>query len=182
VKGSVDVLLPRCTKVAGDDGVRGLTDDDKTKILAEADRMSARPCACSAAASQGSPSAPGEARRPRAASTSADEVERELTFLGLVGMMDPPRAGVKEAVATCASAGIRAVMITGDHRITATAIAKEIGLWDEGDEAITGSELALELGRRPQGRVMKLRVFARTTAEQKLRIVRAFKATGTSWP
>src|SRR6185369_5557044 len=108
----------------------------------------------------------------------ADEVERELTFLGLVGMMDPPRAGVKEAVETCRKAGIRAVMITGDHRITATAIAREIGLWDEGDEAVTGAELAEMDEPALAERIMKLRVFARTTAEQKLRIVRAFKARG----
>src|SRR5262249_6474452 len=92
--------------------------------------------------------------------------------------MDPPRSGVREAVATCKRAGIRAVMITGDNQKTATAIAKEIGLWTEGDEAITGAELAAmsdeELGKH----IMRLRVFARTTAEQKLRIVRAFKAKG----
>ena len=108
----------------------------------------------------------------------AEEVERELTFLGLVGMMDPPRAGVREAVATCKRAGIRAVMITGDHRLTATAIAQEIGLWDEGDEAITGAELAELDDKQLADRIMQLRVFARTTAEQKLRIVKAFKAKG----
>src|SRR5580700_1700301 len=117
---------------------------------------------------------------PDSASLTAEmvEVERELTFLGLVGMMDPPRAGVREAVATCKLAGIRAVMITGDHRLTATAIAREIGLWDEGDEAITGAELAALSDAELADRIMRLRVFARTTAEQKLRIVRAFKARG----
>jgi P-type Ca2+ transporter type 2C len=105
-------------------------------------------------------------------------VERELTFLGLVGMMDPPRAGVKEAVAKCKAAGIRAVMITGDHKLTATAIAKEIGLWDEGDEVVTGTELAKINDEKLASRVEKIRVFARTTAEQKLRIVRAFKSRG----
>src|SRR5271156_2929000 len=93
-------------------------------------------------------------------------------------MMDPPRSGVKEAVAECRRAGIRAVMITGDHRLTATAIAQEIGLWDPGDEAITGAELAELDDQALQARIMKLRVFARTTAEQKLRIVKAFKAKG----
>src|SRR5262249_29612586 len=111
-------------------------------------------------------------------SRAVEECERELTFLGLVGMMDPPRAGVKEAVATCRRAGIRAVMITGDHKLTATAIAQEIGLWDAGDEAITGAQLAELSDAELQKRIMSLRVFARTTAEQKLRIVRAFKARG----
>jgi Ca2+-transporting ATPase len=106
------------------------------------------------------------------------DVERELTFLGLVGMMDPPRAGVREAVATCKKAGIRAVMITGDHKLTATAIAHEIGLWDDGDEAITGAELSETSDEELAGKIMRLRVFARTTAEQKLRIVRAFKGRG----
>src|SRR5262249_49783722 len=92
--------------------------------------------------------------------------------------MDPPRSGVREAVATCKRAGIRAVMITGDNQKTATTIAQEIGLWDEGDEAITGAELSKTSDEQLAERIMRLRVFARTTAEQKLRIVRAFKAKG----
>jgi P-type Ca2+ transporter type 2C len=188
VKGSVDVLLPRCTKVSADGGPRDLTDEDRAQILAEADRMSSQAlrvlALCrrvkkgtepdlSQSLSQSFRDVP-----PSSRDQIADEVERELTFLGLVGMMDPPRAGVKEAVETCRLAGIRAVMITGDHRLTATAIAREIGLWDEGDEAITGSELAKLSDAELSDRIMKLRVFARTTAEQKLRIVRAFKSRG----
>ncbi|MFO0759762.1 MAG: cation-translocating P-type ATPase [Byssovorax sp.] len=183
VKGSVDVLLPRCTKMSADDGVRDLDDASRAKIMAEADRMSGealRVLALCRRVRKGTTSlelsmtgAP-----PSSRTHVADEVERELTFLGLVGMMDPPRAGVREAVETCRRAGIRAVMITGDHRLTATAIAKEIGLWDEGDQAITGSELAEIDDKALSERIMSLRVFARTTAEQKLRIVRAFKARG----
>ena len=167
VKGSVDVLLPLCVKFASDQGVRGLTDQDRDRILGEADQMSARALRVLAIC-----------RRVKRKGAAPDDVERELTFLGLVGMMDPPRAGVKEAVATCTKAGIRAVMITGDHKITATAIAQEIGLWAEGDEAITGAELADLEDAELATRIMNLRVFARTTAEQKLRIVRAFKARG----
>jgi Ca2+-transporting ATPase len=186
VKGSADVLLPLCVKISAEDGPRALTDADREMILAEADRMSGEALRVLALCRRVRKDAisleltyPGGGGPPSSnLGPDATEVERELTFLGLVGMMDPPRAGVKEAVATCKMAGIRAVMITGDHRITATAIAKEIGLWDEGDEAITGSELA-ELGDDELAdRIMKLRVFARTTAEQKLRIVRAFKAKG----
>ena len=85
-----------------------------------------------------------ELPRPRASTTprrpSAD-IENRLTFLGLVGMIDPPRDGVKEAVAPCAEAHVRAVMITGDHKLTAVAIAQELGLWDEGAIALTGAEL-----------------------------------------
>ncbi|MBK8252987.1 MAG: cation-translocating P-type ATPase [Polyangiaceae bacterium] len=186
VKGSVDVLLPRCVKVAENEGVRGLSEADRETILAQADKMSEkalRVLAICRRVRKGEPLPPAEeggaAPRSRAPQSKAsEEVERELTFLGLVGMMDPPRVGVKEAVDTCRRAGIRAVMITGDHKITATAIAHEIGLWQDGDEAITGSELAETGDDELKDRIMKLRVFARTTAEQKLRIVRAFKAKG----
>ncbi len=168
VKGSSDVLLPLCVKFAANDGVRGMTDEDRAAITAEADRMSSQALRVLAIC-----------RRVRKREVNDDgDVERELTFLGLVGMMDPPRQGVKEAVATCKAAGIRAVMITGDHKLTATAIALEIGLWDEGDEVITGAELAQINDEELIRRVDHLRVFARTTAEQKLRIVRAFKARG----
>lgn len=187
VKGSVDVLLPRCTRMSAEDGGRDLSDADREQILAEADRLSSqamRVLALCSRVKKGteldlSASFVAHGEGPTSSRDQiADEVERELTFLGLVGMMDPPRAGVKEAVETCRKAGIRAVMITGDHRITATAIAREIGLWDEGDEAVTGAELA-ELDEPALAkRIMHIRVFARTTAEQKLRLVRAFKARG----
>jgi len=167
VKGSVDVLLPRCVKLSTDSGVVALGEEDRQAILAEGERMSASALRVLALC-----------RRVRVEGKEEDDVERELTFIGLVGMMDPPRAAVKDAVATCKQAGIRAVMITGDHRVTATAIAKEIGLWDEGDEAISGSELAAMSDEELSRRIMSLRVFARTTAEQKLRLVRAFKAKG----
>ena len=185
VKGSVDVLLPLCVKTSGPDGPRALTDEDRATIMAEAERLSRkalRVLALCRRVRKGAVSLeltiPGSG--PVSTNLPADlqDVERELTFLGLVGMMDPPRAGVKEAVATCKKAGIRAVMITGDHRLTAIAIAQEIGLWDEGDEAITGTELAETSDEELSERIMKLRVFARTTAEQKLRIVRAYKARG----
>jgi len=184
VKGSVDVLLPRCTRLATESGVHELDDEARATIMAEADRMSAEAlrvlAICRRVRKGTSPdlSAPFSEEPSSMQGPEAEEVERELTFLGLVGMMDPPRAGVKEAVATCSRAGIRAVMITGDHRLTATAIAHEIGLWEEGDEAITGAELAEMSDEHLAERIMNLRVFARTTAEQKLRIVRAFKARG----
>jgi len=188
VKGSVDVLLPRCTRMSADDGARDLTDADREQILAEADRLSTqamRVLALCRRVKKGSEpdlsasfSSPLRDAPPSSRDQIADEVERELTFLGLVGMMDPPRAGVKEAVETCRLAGIRAVMITGDHRITATAVAREIGLWSEGDEAVTGAELAAMDDAALSARIMNIRVFARTTAEQKLRLVRAFKTRG----
>ncbi|HEY4120817.1 MAG TPA: HAD-IC family P-type ATPase, partial [Byssovorax sp.] len=142
VKGSVDVLLARCVKLSDDGGVIGLTDEHRTEILAHAERMSERALRVLAICRRVKKGGSLDGTLTETPTEGADQVERELTFLGLVGMMDPPRAGVREAVAVCKRAGVRAVMITGDHRITATAVAREIGLWDDGDEAITGAELA----------------------------------------
>jgi Ca2+-transporting ATPase len=93
-------------------------------------------------------------------------------------MIDPPRVGVKEAVQACAEAQVRAVMITGDHKLTAVAIAQELGLWDDGAMALTGAELERLSEDELAARIDHVRVFARVTAEQKLRIVKAFKGRG----
>ena len=164
VKGSADVLLPMCVKYGDKDGVREMTEDDRRAIQAEVERMSAKALRVLAVARRLHP--------------DPDRPEDALTFLGLVGMMDPPRPEVKEAIAQCHDAGIRPVMITGDHPITGIAIAKELDLWEEGDEAVSGAELARMDEDELRRRIGKIRVFARTTAEQKLQIVRAFKANG----
>lgn len=103
------------------------------------------------------------------------EMESELTFFGLVGMIDPPREEAKVAVHTCREAGIKPVMITGDHVITATAIAKEIGIFIEGDEAVTGSELAKMSDEELDRRVGHISVYARVSPEDKIRIVKAWQ-------
>jgi Ca2+-transporting ATPase len=163
VKGSLDVLLPLCAKIATDEGVRGITEDDRKRVQAEADRMSAEALRVLAIA-----------RRVR----PADNPEEALTLLGIAAMKDPPRASVKQAIGICNDAGIRIVMITGDHPITAVAIARELALWAEGDRVVTGTELAKMSDEELRGSAMSLRVFARTTAEQKLRIVNAYRALG----
>ncbi|MEZ4441490.1 MAG: cation-translocating P-type ATPase [Polyangiaceae bacterium] len=168
VKGGVDGLLPRCEHIETDEGARPIEDEDRAVILAAADQMSADALRVLALCRRQLVEVDG----------NADTVETALTFLGLVGMMDPPRPGVREAVATCRRAGISPVMITGDHKITARAIAEEIGMWREGDEAVTGSELAEMDDATLAEHIGRIRVFARTTPEQKLRIVRAFKAKG----
>jgi len=179
VKGSVDVLLPLCDNLECVDGVRVLDDDDRREILEQADAMAGDALRVLALCRRETGNAKGAVQEARkSGAEAADQLERELTFLGLVGMLDPPRDGVREAVATCATAGIRAVMITGDHKLTATSIAREIDLWEEGDEAVTGSELAKMSDKELDDRIMHLRVFARATAEQKLRIVRTFKKRG----
>lgn len=154
VKGSADVILQRCK----------LEDAARSAIQAEADRMAAAALRVLALA--------------RRELLGDEDPERELTFLGLVGMIDPPRPGVKEAIAACKDAGIRVVMITGDHALTATAIARELGLWSSGDQVVGGGELAAWSDAELPVRLENVRVLARTTPEQKLRIVKAFKAAG----
>jgi Ca2+-transporting ATPase len=163
-KGALETLLPLCSSVACADGARPLRDEDRAAILAEAERLSS-----------GALRVLVVARRPGA---NIDAPEVELTFLGLVGLMDPPRSQTAAAVEACARAGIRVVMITGDHPSTARAIAREIGLWSEGNDLVTGGELATLTDAELRVRVPSVRVFARTSPEQKLRIVRAFKAAG----
>jgi Ca2+-transporting ATPase len=171
-KGSADGLLALCTAYETPDGPRPLDADARKTIVDEIDRMSRDALRVLALA-----------RRDLGASNPLDtahaaDIEARLTLLGLVGMIDPPREGAKEAVQACADAHVRAVMITGDHKLTATAIARELGLWEDGAVAITGAELdkmgdeALDTG------IDRVRVFARVTAEQKLRIVAAFKRRG----
>ena len=176
-KGSADVLIPRCTAHHTEKGIEPLDDDGRAKILAEAERMSSGALRVLAVARRELKAGPGTSNPPSGERVSTD-IEQRLTFIGLVGMIDPPRKGVKEAVAECARAQVRAVMITGDHKLTAVAIARELGLWDEGAIALTGSELEKLSDEDLQSRIDSVRVFARVTAEQKLRIVKAFKSRG----
>ncbi|HEX4445976.1 MAG TPA: cation-transporting P-type ATPase [Polyangiaceae bacterium] len=181
-KGSADVLLPLCAEYDTDAGPRALDDDTRRTILDEADRMSKKALRVLAVARRDLGTRPASGAGLDAANEPEAEIETHLTFLGLVGMVDPPREGVREAVARCAEAHVRAVMITGDHKLTAMAIAQELGLWAQGPNeraiALTGSELEKmsddELGRC----IEDVRVFARVTADQKLRIVALFKKHG----
>jgi Ca2+-transporting ATPase len=173
VKGSIDALLPRCDRCASSTGDVPLSDAMRQEIMAEANAMSEKSLRVLAICRRERPNG-----APPSASDASEDLERELTFLGLVGMMDPPRPGVAEAVATCVAAGIRPVMITGDDKATARAIAEEIGMWQPGDEAVTGAELEAMDDAVLDRRIMRIKVFARATPEQKLRIVRAFKRAG----
>ena len=107
-----------------------------------------------------------------------DHLESDLIFVGMCGMIDPPREEVKDAVKKCVSAGIKTVMITGDHKITATAIAKELGILQEESEAITGSDLEKMSDEELKNKVRSISVYARVSPEHKVRIVKAWQANG----
>ena len=190
VNGAPGPLLERCTSFYSPAGIRPLTDADRQHILAQTAAMaknalrvlgSARRdlgAALPAGPAAGSPK-PGIAGRPEdPGGFTAESVERDLVFVGLTGMYDPPRPEAKEAVAKCRGAGIRVVMITGDHPDTATAIARELGIASGEDTALSGVELDRLNDAQLRERAPKTAVYARVTAEHKLRIIRAWKAGG----
>ncbi len=165
VKGAVDVLLPRCERVRTDDGVVELDDEGRRRLAEQAERYSSRALRVLAMAEREG----GEELLDR------EVAESGLTFLGMVGIIDPPRPEVKEAVAAAKSAGIKVVMITGDHPVTARAIAEELGLWGEGDRALTGDDLRAMSDDALAEALPSVRVFARVDPEHKLRIVQLFQ-------
>jgi Ca2+-transporting ATPase len=169
--GAPGVLLELCTKLYTSAGVRTLSAQDREQILAQTSAMARKGLRVLASASRDLESASPDP-------LTADSVERELVFVGLSGMYDPPRGTAKEAIAKCRTAGIRVVMITGDHPDTAQAIARELGIASAEQAVITGAELNEMSDGELQRRAPQVAVYARVTAEHKLRIVRALKANG----
>lgn len=168
MKGAPEVVLDRCSRVTSPDGIKPLTDDGRLEICKIADDMADKALRVLALAWKHiDPDEPLEER---------DYVEADLIFAGLVGLMDPPRREAYEAIRTCQLAGIRPVMITGDHRLTARAISRELNI-GQGD-VIEGSQLERMSDVDLFGRIDNVSVFARVTAEHKVRIVKAFKAKG----
>lgn len=169
-KGAPDVLLKRCNKVYDNGNVTTL-DYSKTKLIEnQNNKMADEALRVLAIAYLDIPSLPSR--------IDTETVEKNLIFIGLIGMIDPPREGVKEAVATCKKAGIKTVMITGDHIITAKAIAKDLGILRGSDLAVTGEELDKIPQSILQKNIMNYSVFARVTPEHKVRIVKAYQSTG----
>ncbi len=169
-KGAPDVLLKRCNKVYDNGNVTTL-DYSKTKLIEnQNNKMADEALRVLAIAYLDIPSLPSK--------IDTETVEKNLIFIGLIGMIDPPREGVKEAVATCKKAGIKTVMITGDHIITAKAIAKDLGILRGSDLAVTGEELDKIPQAVLQRNIMNYSVFARVTPEHKVRIVKAYQSTG----
>ncbi len=161
-KGAPDMLLAKCTHVLTDKGIRKLTPDDEAAIK-EANRGMAQKAL----------------RVLAAAYKEGDDVSEEgMIFVGLTGMIDPPRPEVKAAVAECRTAGIHALMITGDHMDTACAIARELDILRDGDLTATGAELDKMTDEYLYENINRFSVFARVSPENKVRIVKAFRANG----
>jgi Ca2+-transporting ATPase len=165
IKGAPDILLNHCSRIFDKSGIRPLTEEDVESILKANKLMATKALRVL-----------GVAVNPDV--HSAEEAEQKMVFVGLVGMMDPPRAEVKDAVAVCKKAGMRAIMITGDHADTAAAIAKDIGILEEGKLVVTGAELDRMEEREFMDKLSDICVYARVSPENKVRIVKAFKAAG----
>ena len=169
-KGAPDVLLPRCSHEIVDDEARPLTDERREEIRGENERLASEALRTLGVAFRSLP--PGELE-----GEVDDHIERDFVFLGLVGMIDPPREEVKDAVDLAKGAGIRPMMITGDHPKTAAAIAEELDISTEG-RAITGAELEMLPDEELEREVRQTPVYARVNPEHKLRIVRALQNNG----
>ena len=168
-KGAVDEMLPLCAKYRTAEGVRAMTDADREQILKVCNGMSGEALRVLGFAVREWKEAPED--------ESAD-LETEMTFVGVVGMIDPPRKEVIKAVETCHDAGIRVVMITGDHKVTAMAIAKQLHIFREGNTVISGSELDDMSDEELDKAVKNCVVFARVSPSDKLRIIQSLKRTG----
>lgn len=165
-KGALDSILDRCVSIATKDGVRPITEQDKADIIEMNRKYSEN----------------GLRVLTFAYKESSEELsvdtEYNYTFLGLVSMIDPPREESKQAVADAIRAGIKPIMITGDHKITATAIAKQIGIFHDGDISVTGLELDAMDDNELDQKIEKISVYARVSPENKIRIVEAWQRKG----
>lgn len=170
VKGGLDEMLGCCSSIRCADGVRDLTTDDRESILKANREMATQALRVLAIGCRSLDAIPEV--------ISPETVETGLVFLGMVGMIDPPREEARDAVRRCREAGIRPVMITGDHGLTAAAIARELGIMGPGDRIMTGAELEMLSEEELEAQLGGVSVFARVAPEHKLRIVRAFQSRG----
>jgi P-type Ca2+ transporter type 2C len=163
-KGAPEVILESCDRVLTADGEAPLDAAGRQQILAQAQTMASDALRVLGIAAK--------------ADTPLESAERSMTFLGLVGMIDPPRPEAKAAIAVCAEAGIRPVMITGDHPVTAQAVARELGLLERGGRVVTGAELEEMTDGQLQREVEAISVYARVSPAHKLRVVTAWQEHG----
>jgi Ca2+-transporting ATPase len=170
VKGAPDVLAARCVSICDNGAARPMTDADRCRIMAENDALAEQAMRVLAVAVRPFAKPP--------ASYDAAVVERDLVFAGLVAMIDPAREEVRHAIEQCKTAGIRTVMITGDHKKTAVAIARSLGFFSAGDQALSGEDLDGLSADELAGAVERTPVYARVSPEHKLRIVKAWRSKG----
>lgn len=170
-KGAMDVLLSRSTKIMTGEGARPITEEDKARIAQVNTQLSENGLRVLAFAIREYPDA-------QTCPELTLEDERDYTFIGLISMIDPPREESKKAVADAKRGGIRTVMITGDHKVTATAIAKQIGIFEEGDIALSGVELDNMSDEELDKKLERVSVYARVSPEHKIRIVNAWQRKG----
>ena len=165
-KGAVEELLDLCTHILKNGKEEPITYQDKDQIIKTCEELSNEALRLL-----------GYAKRTMNELPEAEDedVEMHLTFMGMSGMIDPPKEEVKKAIETCHRAGIRVIMITGDHKLTATAIAKNLGIYQDGDYVVTGEELHQMHDEELAKKMNRIRVFARVTPEDKLRIVKALQ-------
>jgi len=163
-KGAPEEVLAACDRVLVEGTVLSLTDEDRARIINKNDDYASRALRVLACAYR--PTEPG------------DDMEEHLIFVGLQAMIDPPKEGVKEALHTCRRAGIRVIMITGDHALTAQAIAEEVGIYEDDDLVITGHQLEAMNEETLSTRIDRVSVFARVNPEHKLRIVEMLRRHG----
>ena len=169
VKGAPDIILTKCKYINFNGKVKELTGEDKKRILNINQDMANKALRVL-----------GFAYKPLTEKykSTPEEVEKDLIFVGLQAMIDPPREEVKEAVVKCKTAGIEIVLITGDHKLTAVAIAKELGLFKEGDKAISGDELENLNDEKLDKIIEDIVIYARVGPEHKVRILNALKKKG----
>ena len=169
-KGAVDVLLERTVSIKTADGIRSITPQDVKSIQSANEHFSEKGLRVLAfAEKQG---------RADMTGTLNNQEEDQLTFIGLIAMMDPPREESRDAVANCIQAGIRPIMITGDHKVTASAIAQDIGILQPGTRAVEGAEIEHMSDEELRAAVPEISVYARVSPEHKIRIVRAWQDRG----
>ena len=168
IKGALEELLNLCNYILKDGEIIPLTDEVKNKILMECEKLSMEAYRILGFASKQINYIPNE----------GDTIENNLIFIGISCMIDPPRDEVMESIKTFKEAGIKVVMITGDHKLTAKAIAEKLRIYKDGDIVMTGDELHSISDDELVSKIAKITVFARVAPEDKLRIVGAFKATG----
>jgi Ca2+-transporting ATPase len=166
-KGAIDNLIACCSRILHNGEAIPLTEEHTAQYKKATEKMSANALRTLAGA-----------YKPLDGKIDHSEIEKDLILIGMVGMIDPPRPEVKESISQAKQAGITTVMITGDHKATAFAIAEDLGIAEKKEQAITGSELKRHAGDENDHELTNYRVFARVSPEHKVKIVRAFKSDG----